>query len=281
MWLPDGGEYIRGVFIVNVDLRVIKHLKPTLLDALFYLFFPMERTGEKMIQKMEEDAPYELYQEVWEAKQEDEEITPSHVLARAKEILESFNQFGQELYERIDGTRGREAQTAAVRLKMELEQFVKKFESASASPIQLMKKDAPYELKERVIERIRIGEKLNPEFVLSQAREMIAEFCKEGNDSYEDISGDNGEEAQSMANELKVSLERFVQKYERHFHMANIPGISSEESFGCAPSGRSGEGSKDEKAPLEKSSFFMAAFKEANTRSPLLRPKTHQYPISP
>ena len=50
-----------------------------------------------MIQKMEEDAPYELYQEVWEAKQEDEEITPTLILTRAKQILENFNQFGQDL----------------------------------------------------------------------------------------------------------------------------------------------------------------------------------------
>ena len=239
----------------------------------------MERTGEKMIQKMEEDAPYELYQEVWEAKQEDEEITPSHVLARAKQILENFNQFDQDLHEKLVGTRGKEAQTSVIRLKMELEQFVKKFESVPASPIQLMKKDAPYELKERVIERIRIGEKLNPEFVLSQAREMIAEFGKEGNDSYEDISGDNGEEAQHMAYELKVSLERFVQKYERNFHAVNRPGISSEESFEGAPRVMSGE--QSEKAAHEKSSFFMAAFREANTRSPLLQPKINQYPVSP
>lgn len=239
----------------------------------------MERTGEKMIQKMEEDAPYELYQEVWEAKQEDEEITPSHVLARAKQILENFNQFNQALHEKLVGTRGKEAQTSAIRLKMELEQFVKKFESVPASPIQLMKKDAPYELKERVVERIRIGEKLNPEFVLSQAREMIAEFGKEGNDSYEDISGDNGEEARNMANELKISLERFVQKYERNFHAANRPGISSEESFEHAPGGMSGE--ESEKAPPEKSSLFMAAFREANTHSSLLPPKEHQYPVSP
>ena len=244
-----------------------------------HLFFLMERTGDRMIQKMEEDAPYELYQEVWEAKQEDEEITPSHVLARAKQLLENFNQFGHDLHEKLVGIRGKEAQTSAIRLKMELEQFVKKFESVPASPIQLMKKDAPYELKERVIERIRIGEKLNPEFVLSQAREMIAEFGKEGNDSYEDISGDNGEEAQKMANELKVSLERFVQKYERNFNAANRPGISSEESFERALRGMSGE--QSEKAPPEKSSFFMTAFKEANTRSPLLRSKLNQYPISP
>lgn len=244
-----------------------------------HLFFLMERTGDRMIQKMEEDAPYELYQEVWEAKQEDEDITPSYVLARAKQLLENFNQFGQDLHEELVGTRGKDAQSSAIRLKMELEQFVKKFESVPASPLQLMKKDAPYELKERVIERLRIGEKLNPGFVLSQARELIAEFGKEGSDSYEDISGDNGEEAQKMANELKVSLERFMQKHERNYHVANHPGISSEESLERAPRGMSGE--QSEKAPPEKSSLFMAAFKEAKTHAPLSLPKIYQYQTYP
>jgi hypothetical protein len=82
-----------------------------------------------------------------------------------------------------------------------------------------------------------------------------------------------------MAYELKVSLERFVQKYERNFHAANRPGISSEESFEGAPRVMSGE--QSEKAAHEKSSFFMAAFREANTRSPLLQPKINQYPVSP
>lgn len=234
-----------------------------------------------MIQKMEEDAPYELYQEVWEAKQEDEEITPTLILTRAKQILENFNQFGQDLHEKLVGTRGKDAQLSAIRLKMELEQFVKKFETVSACPMQLMKKDAPYELKERVIERLRIGEKLTPEFVLSQAMEMIAEFSREGNDSYEDICGENGEEAQKMAFELKFSLERFVQKYGRNSQVVKLPGISSEESFERALGGRSAKTSKKEKATSEESSFFMVGFKEAHTPSSLLRSKIQQYNVSP
>ncbi len=234
-----------------------------------------------MIQKMEEDAPYELYQEVWEAKQEDEEITPTLILTRAKQILENFNQFGQDLHEKLVGTRGKDAQLSAIRLKMELEQFVKKFETVSACPIQLMKKDAPYELKERVIERLRIGEKLTPDFVLSQAMEMIAEFSREGNDSYEDICGDNGEEAQKMASELKFSLERFVQKYGRNSQAIKLPVISSEESFERALGGRSAEESKVNKSPSGGSPFYTAVFKEVQTPSSLLRSKIQQYNVSP
>jgi hypothetical protein len=233
-----------------------------------------------MIQKMEEDAPYELYQEVWEAKQEDEEITPSYVLTKAKQILEDFNQFGQGFHEKLIGIRGKEAQASAIRLKKELEQFVKKFESVPASPIQLMKKDAPYELKERVIERLRIGEKLNPEFVLLQASEMIAEFDKEGNDSYEDISGENGEEAQHMAKDLKASLERFVRKYECKFQAAKLPGISSEESFERALKGSEGEESRQQN-PSGESPFYTPVFTDAGSPSSLSRHRMQQYNMSP
>ncbi len=232
-----------------------------------------------MIQKMEEDAPYELYQEVWEAKQEDEEITPTLILTRAKQILENFNQFGQDLHEKLVGTRGKDAQLSAIRLKMELEQFVKKFETAC--PIQLMKKDAPYELKERVIERLRIGEKLTPDFVLSQAMEMIAEFSREGNDSYEDICGDNGEEAQKMACELKLSLERFVQKHERNFQAVKRSGISAEESLERVSGDSSGKGSKADKSPSGGFPFYTEAFKEVHASSSLLRAKIQQYNVSP
>lgn len=230
-----------------------------------------------MIQKMEEDAPYELYQEVWEAKQEDEEITPTIILTRAKQILENFNQFGQDLHEKLVGIRGKDEQLSAIRLKMELEQFVKKFEAVSASPIQLMKKDAPYELKERVIERLRIGEKLNPEFVLLQASEMIAEFDKEGNDFYEDISGENGEEAQHMAKELKASLERFVRKYERNFQAAKRPGISSEESFERALKGEESR----QQTLSGKSPFLTPVFTDAGSHSSLQGHRMQPYNISP
>ncbi len=234
-----------------------------------------------MIQKMEDDAPYELYQKAWEGKQEDEEITPAFVLARAKEIIEDFNEFGHDLHEKLVGARGKEAQIFAFKLKMEVEQFIKKYDIVPASPIQLMKKDAPYELKERVIERIRSGERLHPKFVLSQAKEMIVEFYKKGNDSYEDISGNNGEEAQNMANELKAGLERFVQKYEGKFETANLPGISSEETSERTPGGKTGEELNEEKAPPEELPLYIATRKKDNSNVALFPSKTHQHHTPP
>lgn len=213
--------------------------------------------------------------------QENEEITPAFVLARAKEIIEDFNEFGHDLNGKLVGIRGKEAQIFAVKLKMEVEQFIKKYEIVPASPIQLMKKDAPYELKERVIERARSGEKLHAKFVLSQAKEMIVEFYKKGNDSYEDISGNNGEEAQNMANELKASLERFVQKHEGNFKTANLPGISPEETSELMPRGKIGEELKEEKVPPEKLSLYIATLKKDNSNVALLPSKTRQYHISP
>jgi hypothetical protein len=234
-----------------------------------------------MIQKMEDDAPYELYQRAWGGKKEDEDITPAFVLARAKEIIEDFNECGHDLHEKLAGSRGEKEQKFAGKLKMEVEQFIKKYGIVPASPIQLMKKDAPYELKERVIERVRSCEKLSPKFVLLQAKEMIVEFYKKGNNSYEDISGDNGEEAQNMANELKASLEEFVKKYEGDFKTANLLSLSHEETLEITPKGEKGEELKEEKAPPEKLSLFVATLKEATSNATLLPSKTQQYHISP
>lgn len=234
-----------------------------------------------MGQRMEDDAPYELYQRAWAGKKDDEEITQSFMLARAKDIITEFNECGHEFHEKLVGNRGKEAQKKASQLKIEVEQFIKKYDLLPSSIIQLMKKDAPYELKERVIERVRSGEKLSPNFIVSQARKMIVEFCREGNEFYGDISGNNGEEAQNMANELKVSLEGFVKKYETNLKIGNVTSLTSDMVTELVPKGRIVQGAKKEKEHPEKLSLVSETFKETTYQNALLRSKTHPYQISP
>lgn len=209
-----------------------------------------------MIRSMEDDAPYELYRRTWEEKKDNEEITPALVLERAKEILNDFNHSGNYLYEALAGNRGQEAHNLAIKLKMDVKQFIKKYEIVFASLIQLMKKDAPYELKERVNARIRSCEELNPRFVMSQAKEMISEFSKKGTESYEDVSGLNGEEAQNMANELKLSLEIFIKKYDCCVKTAPLSGLSPEETSNLTTGNDTEQGSRGEKSASEQLTLY-------------------------